>query len=192
MPALMRAGWFVCNVTQWGVREGKDGSQALSVTMKLVTAGEWSPTAGENGTGGWVETPECDVFADVYVVKKDGQPNPTGVDSLTKARIWDAGEGFMRFANDVWDGVQVVAQVEPNVYQGKTTYRAAWIYPPEHIPGAGGIANRATKERLAELQARAGAMLRALAPPAAVVPKQPTLPLTMPTGAGHAADDTPY
>ena len=155
MPVLNRAGWFLCDVSEWGVREAKD-SGAVSITMKMLTRAEWD---GKQ----WLETPESDLFSDTYVIKKDGQINQTAVNSLSEANVLN-GTGFLRFADPPAPGFQIVVQAGANVYQGKTTYRVDWVYPPEHTPGSGGIINRVSRERLQELEARAGAMMRAAMP----------------------------
>lgn len=199
MPALTRAGWFLCDVKEWGIREAKD-SGAIAVALKFLTKGEWGTT---DAGPGWVETPQSDVFGDFYVIKKDGEPNPTGLEQLTKAGIWRADKGFEGFNEPIWDGAEAVIQVEADTYGGKTRYKAAWIYGSEHIPGTGGIANRASAERLAELNAKMGARLRAIAPKtttvaaaappaAAAAPAQPPLVSEWMSTGGVAVDEVPF
>ena len=155
MPALTKTGWFLCEVKSWGIREAKE-TQSVSVTLKLETRAEWDGTQ-------WVEAMPLDVFGDFYFIGKDGQVLRPALENLTKANLW-RGEGLMLYDNDPEPGLHVVVQVGTNIYNGKTTYRAEWVYHVDHKPGAGGIANRASRERLMELEAKTGAMIRAALP----------------------------
>lgn len=172
MPALTREGWYLCDVVTWGVREAE--SHAVAIALKLETRAEWQPDPVGIETpnrGSWVELPALDVFGDFYIIKKDGQPNPTAIEQLTKAKCWNGEYGLMLYEKDPPMSLQAVVQVGANVYQGKTTYRANWIHHADHVPGAGGISGRVAADRLAELNATFGGSLRAATPKLAELTK---------------------
>lgn len=201
MPQLSRAGWFLCNLLEWGVRESDAG--AISVTLKLEAIAEWMPS---DGGSAWREMPPADVFGDWYVQKKDGGLNQNGLDQLCRAKLWDFNKALELYT-ETPPQMQVVVSVEPNVYQGKTTYRPNWLHDAEHIPGSGGIANGVSRERIMELNAAIGAKLRAAAPKpkataaAAAKPSETEPPLARTTSKPLSddwvaiiadADDTPF
>lgn len=163
---LIEAGFYLCNIDEWGIREAE--SKAVSVSLKLCLTAVWDrnyvPAGATEPTPSWVETPDNlpPMFCDTYVIGKNGQVIPTGMEQVVNAGVWC--DDFENYDSAFPPGAhQVVVDVRPELYNGKTTMKPAWLYPASHKPGMGGLAGRADKEKLMQIGAMHGAALRATA-----------------------------
>lgn len=169
----MKTGWYLCGVSEWAARDQSEkdkGSLAVSVSLKLKTHALWN-----DKIKAWERADEEEeVFGDYYVIKKDGQFNPSAIEQLTEAGLWDSDKLFLRFDEPVPEGLEIGVSVEQDEYNGKKRWRANWIIHADAQPGERGIANKASKEKLLALNSKFGSGLRAMAP----AKKKPELVVT--------------
>lgn len=167
-------GSFRCIVKSWGIREPKEGSSTVMVSMELQIREAWDPKAEQ-----WVSWEEINppwaLYANVCIVKKDGQPNQVGMDQLVQSVNWDGTLGyFMSFPKPYL----VVVQTAKNEYNGKVSLQVNWLSHAASVPKAGGVANVVDETGVKSLEAQFGAMLRAS--------------VTKPTKAAELAPETPF
>jgi hypothetical protein len=98
--------------------------------------------------------------ARTYVVKKDGQPNASAIESLAKAGLWNGDFDALAFPPPQ---VYVHITVEEEEYQGKRRARVNWINPNAEEPAARGGFTPANQDLLKSLRARFGGPIRAIA-----------------------------
>jgi hypothetical protein len=169
---------------QWTVEKstGKDergqASQAVAIAIRFAIHQRWHPQE-EQWSNEW---PPC-FFTDarVWVVKKDGSENEGAVANLGRCGLWDGD----------WDKlalppppVYVHLDVDSEVFEGKTRWRANWVNPDADVPATRGGFAPVDTSLLASLKQRFQSKTRAIAggapkgapPPPPPVPQMPGLP----------------
>lgn len=148
---LDRAGIFKARPLSWRIKVF-EGKQSVAIAIEfLITAqlngGEWSDWSGYE---------ENHVSGDFWVIGKTGQPNVDNVKRLRDSLGW---RGVLNdvVSQDVPD-IVVQITVNPEEYNGKTHFRAAWINPEDFTPSKG-----ASADEVKQLDARFGSLLRAAA-----------------------------
>lgn len=114
--------------------EKSENSESVAIAFQFAIHQKWhKDDSYEQGGGQWspVWPQGYFTYGRSYVVGKTGQVNQGSVEALAKAGLW----------NGDWDAIVgpppstfVLIEVEANVYQGKTTYRANWIHPDAEKP----------------------------------------------------------
>lgn len=148
----------------------KAGSQSVAVVINFGISEEY---VGEEA--GWSQPWPPGFYATgrTYVVKADGTINQNAVDALAKAGLW----------NGDWDAfagsppqVFCLLSIESNEWQGKTSYRVAWINPNADKPRERGGLAPADPTVLARLRQQFGGQTRAIAGgnPGGAAPAPPT------------------
>src|SRR3972149_5699232 len=146
-----RAGIFKARVLRWHVRTSQQ-SQSLAVSMEFQVAAQLDSTNWVD----WSEYEDYCVFGDFWVVGKDGAINTQGVENLVLAIGWD---GDLLSVTGAPPDVVVQITVKEEVYNGQTSYKAAWINPEDFTP----MPQEASAEEVSQLQRRFGPLLRAAA-----------------------------
>lgn len=149
---------FKCILVSWGVREPKAGSSTIMVALELQIVDAWNAET-ESWTSWESVSPAFGLYANVCIIKKDGQPNQTGIDQLCQSIGWDGTLSY--FVQPVRSYI-VVAQTVWNEYNGKKTIQVSWISHGSTIPRSGsGIANAVDDGGAKSLDAQFGSILRA-------------------------------
>ena len=152
MRNLDRIGRYLVEIVEWSLRESRGGG-AVGVAMVFKVLGDWYEDAWRD----WREYEENRVEGSWWPIKKDGSVNQSAVDQLAESLGW-AGDLSVFRGPPLKMVVQVDVKLEE--YEGKTSYRAAWMYHKDaSTSGLGGV----TEERGQELETRFGSMLRAAA-----------------------------
>ena len=188
-----REGTFQAQIESYGLREVDSG--AISVTINARLLALWD---GQQ----WEPWDNYDMVAegDIWIVKKDGQPNQNGIESLVKFAGWDGD--MISIPSMGWQPTPCQVVVKRDDYKDQTRYKIAFINDHDRRPGAMSNVD-ATKAK--DLQNRYGAQLRAIVgnarrngpAPNAGAPKPPPPPkekpehMTIPT-AGPAEDPIPF
>jgi hypothetical protein len=155
MGACDRAGHFRAEIVEYGLKAvDKADSKSVAVSFRVLLTAMF-----ENGE--WVDWSqyEMDAYGDSWIVKKDGTLNERAVNDLMKHCGWDGQ--FSSVTNLTWKPTPFQVEIKPHVYNGETTYRVEWINAFDSQPGGGTMGN-VDDNKLAELEARFGASLRAL------------------------------
>jgi hypothetical protein len=159
---LDRPGIFRAKPFDWSIQPSKETkSVAISIGFLIEAQyenGEWTSWADyePHTTRGWF-----------YVVGKTGQPNQTAIDQLVKSLNWF---GTLKEIQSPPPDVTVQINVKANEYNGKTTFKVAWLNPGDYVPEAPG----ASDDDVSKLHLQFGSLLRAAAAsarPKGVAPK---------------------
>lgn len=191
MQPCDRAGNFRANILEYGLKEMDSGAVAVSLHVKLTELfdnGEWHE---------W-EQFDMECFGDVWIIKKDGSINDKASESLIKHAGWDGN--IDSITGETWKPTPCQVVVNKEEYQGRTSYKVAFINDHSRTPGQ---MSNVTPEKAKELQNRFGSQLRALvgnvkrnqaptgsrpsAPPAPAVVRNPH-----PASAAAVANDIPF
>lgn len=165
-----REGTFQGLILEYGLREEKSGSLAVTVRARLDRI--W-----DSETEIWQDWQEYEMEADgfLYIIKKNGEPNNGQIESLVKFAGWDGT--IASISESTWHPTPCQFSIEANEYQGKTTYRIAYINENNRIPGQLG---NVSADKLKALEVKYGASLRAIAGSARMNAK-PAADAKMPT-----------
>lgn len=106
-------------------------SQSQPIVFQFAIYQEWGKDAA--GNGAWSDPwPEgYFVFGRSYVITKVGEVNEGAVKALAEAGLWNGDVD--EIAGPVRN-VYVLITVERNDYNGKVSYRVAWINPNADVP----------------------------------------------------------
>jgi hypothetical protein len=194
-----RDGDFRGEIVEYGIEEGKEGSQAVMVAIKVKLNEWWEP--GQPGAEGqwhpWAEYDQ-EAYGRVCVVKTDGTLNSIGCEQLIKGAGWDGD--FVTLDDKTWKPKPCMVWVKPEEYKGKTQFKVASVKAFDATPGGGGLSSVGT-EKARALSARYGGALRAMKgslatnakPAPAGKPAAPSKPPKAPVAAAAAnGDEIPF
>lgn len=184
MRQLDRAGIFKAVLREWDIK-------AFSTSSSVAVSIGFTITAELDGEqwADWSEYEEHSVFGDFFVLKKDGTVNQTTVDQLVAAIDWD-GDLKCIAETPAPPAIEVQITVKSEEYKGKTYFKVAWINPVDFVPSA---ASGASAEKVEEVNARFGSLLRAAAAGSTAKRKpQPTPVQNTTPSAEPAENDLPW
>ena len=148
-----RAGIFQGRVIDYGVKTAKSGAVAVSLHLEIDTA-----LVGDVWED-WREF-EFDVYGEMWVVGKTGDPLEWNVRDLAKYLDWD-GE-LKDVANGEWKPTDPVTfKVEADEFEGVIRYRLARLVDPDKPNG--GTVTGLDPEEVKGLDAEFGPALRTIA-----------------------------
>lgn len=170
------AGYYKAKIADWTVRENESGSKSISMILWLMERYDFGDKDRAPSWESWrtqvTETnePYCFfVYSDQYFYKKKKGTETQTLDARMLDQLKKAGilndEGFNRFASDPPESLEIIVQVRYEAAKGEYQDRVVGdrIFPITHVPTlSNGLANKATTDRLAELEAQFGAQVRAL------------------------------
>ena len=149
---LDRPGIFKARPFDWSVQPSAT-SKAIAISVGLLIESQY-----ENGEwASWSEYEPHQVRGWWYVIGKNGQVNTVAVEQLAKSLGWDGNLKSIHAAGPPDVVVQIT--VKANEYEGKTTYKAGWMNPGDHVPESAG----ASEDDVAKLSVQFGSLLRAAA-----------------------------
>ena len=191
---LDRIGRFRVKPVEWYLREAASGAVGVAITYEVMA--KWND--GDNVWDDWSEYGPYRVEGTVWVVKKDGGVNKSGVDQFAGSLGWD---GSMAVFYGPVPRFMAQVTVTMEEYKGQVDYRADWLRPADASVISGGGVDSA---RGRELNTRFGSLLRAAAssstppstpaptPKAAEVPTPTPTPKEPPPEDGEPGDDLPF
>lgn len=193
MTRIDREGIFKAQPVAWGLSDKKDGSEARAIVI------DWRILAQLGPDGEWVDWSTYEEYIATgyhYVIKKDGTLN-TGkgtmdgtVEQLAKSIGWD---GSLVLPVDPPDVVAQIS-VKAESYDGKTSFKVAWVNPGDYTPKprtATPEDAKAANNRYGSLLRAATASAKAKAPAPAKAPATAPKPLVTPEGA-RGDDGLPF
>ncbi len=174
MRPLDREGIFKARLVSWKIRDTSSGAVAVSCEFHVLS--EWDGVDWAD----WSEYDEHRCFGDWWVVKKSGQINTGAVEQLTRSLGW-SGDLQSVLGSPPERTVQI--SVKADEYNGQTRFKADWMNPENHEPQQG-----ASQEKVGQLQARFGSLLRAAASASGVPQPEadPAAPVAI------TSDDIPF
>lgn len=187
-----RAGNFKVEIIEYGMKEFPTGSVAVQIKASLKEI--W-----DHDNEQWMPWEEYDMeaYGSVFVVKKDGTLNESGIRSLVNNAGWNGD--FEAIANRTWAPSICQASIKAEPYEGKTYYKIAFINHRDSTPGSMGMLD---DDKIKALNSRFGSSLRAMAgtvkanpapakgkPPAPPMSKKHSAAVNAQAPVGVAADD---
>ncbi len=165
MPNIDREGIFRGEVVEAVMRQPKEGSASSIMGLKIRI----EQMLGEHNQ--WVEWSSYgfEVYADVVIVRKNGELHENGCSQLRDAFGWDGDLDNLPTGRCSFT-------VKADEYEGKTRYKADWINPYEYVPQGMKAADEAT---IQSMKATIGPKLRAFF--GATKPLNPPKPTTPPS-----------
>lgn len=187
-----RKGSFRAEIREYGLQEKDSGAVGVRIRCHLLECWDSENEAWDD----WREH-NIEAWGTVWIVKKDGTINNTGVDSLVKNAGWD-GE-LASIVNSTWQPTPCQVSTDENTYKGETTYPISFVNDYDRVPGAN--VGNVDGDGLKKLQARFGSSLRAVAGnakrnsptavPASPMPKRPTKAAPVSNGSATAVAPPP-
>lgn len=182
-----RAGTFRANIVEYGLKEMESGSVAIALKAQLT---EWWDPAAQ----AWVDWAPYGMEAtgDLWVVKKDGNPNDKSAESLMRHAGWDAS--FSSVVNGTWQPTPCQVDIKEEEYQQKKTLRLSFLADFNRTPGA---LSNVDPAKASALDTRFGGTFRALAAnvmrnrPAATTNSRPSAP-PPPVAAAATGEGIPF
>jgi hypothetical protein len=183
-----RGGNFRGRILSYGIQEASQ-SKAVSVSMRVAI-----DEAYNEETGGWDDWRSHNVraWAASWIIGKSGDVNDKAVESLSKATGW--GGSFLEITEQTWQPDACQFFVKGEDYNGKTTYKVAFLNPYD-APVGGGNLNKIDADKAKALQTQYGSKFKAIAAnakrnagPANGKPKAPP-PAPVGAGAGKKTID---
>ncbi len=175
---LDRAGIFRAKPFHWAVIPSKETKSVAVYVNSLIV----SQFDGKEWVS-WEESEPHTTGGYWYVIGKDGKINETAVKQLVESGLWD---GKLETVAE-FDPPDIIVQlnVKANEWNGKTTYKPAWMNHENFVPNFDG----ATGDDLKVISNQFGSLLRAVA--ASIKPKG-EMPKPRPKGTASADDDVPF
>lgn len=151
MNKVDREGHYRAIITSYGLHEAESGSLAINITASLTNY--WNTTE-------WIDWPAGEMEADgaIWIVKKDGSLNDTGVQSLMRHAGWDGN--LTSIDDQTWQPTPIAVTIQEDTYKDQTRLRIAFLNDYERTPGA---KSNVTGDKVRELQNKFGGALRAIA-----------------------------
>ncbi|MCE2456175.1 MAG: hypothetical protein J4G12_10270, partial [Gemmatimonadetes bacterium] len=149
MNALDRDGLFKARLLSWSVYEAESGAVAVSCELHILE--EWNGADWED----WSGYEDYRVFGNWWVIKRNGTVNASAVAQLRNSLGWD---GSLDSVMGPPPGRTVQVVVRGEEYNGRVQHKASWMQPGDHKPNRG-----VDTDRVGQLQARFGSLLRAAA-----------------------------
>jgi hypothetical protein len=172
MSLLTKAGRYLASPEQWGIKteEGKCPQFGMTFLVNSSLDGEEQIEQGQRITGWWT------------LINTNGGANEITLKTMREALGWD-GQSFSSLQGGDWTAMEVQIVVEPEEYKGKTTLKVRYMNPRDY---AGGLKS-ADPQAVQSLDAKYGAVLRALNKSLGGTPKPPTKPSTTPAAEAKKA-----
>jgi hypothetical protein len=157
---LNREGTFRVQITDYCLMAPfKSGAIPVSITAKILES--WNPDLGDNGEWeSWEECEEYEAAGMIWVVKKDGNLNENGVQSLMDFAGWDGD--FDSISNRTWQPTpcQIVVNEEKDADRAQyNQFPIAFVNDHDAVPGG---QREMAPEMVSQLKTQHGAALRAL------------------------------
>ena len=147
---LNRAGLFKAKPVAWHVKVFPS-SRSVAIAFEFDVLEEHD---GEEFHP-LPESQQVRAYGDWFVIKKNGEPNAVACKQLANSLGWQGSLKAVSGSSPPDCTVQI--EVEEEVYNGKSYFKAGRMNPEDHIPNGGG-ANEAT---VGKLDAQFGSALRA-------------------------------
>lgn len=183
-----REGDFRAEIVEFGLRELD--SKAVCVPIRAKITEFWNGEA-------WDDWRQYDMHAggDIWIGKKDGSANDKQIEALMRHAGWDGS--LAALVDGSWHPTPCQITVKQDSYEGKTTYKIAWLNAFDRTPGGGSMSN-VDEAKVKGLEARFGQTLRALsgnvrrnaAAPSGRKPPAPPKASSVPAGAANG--DIPF
>jgi hypothetical protein len=174
-----REGIFRGFVKSAVIREPKEGSQALAVSLAI----DVEAMRDQAAEGGWTDWRpyQCVAFGDFWIIKKDGNTNDMAVEQLTRIG-WDGD--LTKFDGETWKGTPCQFTTVADTYKDETRYKVQFLNAYDY---AGGSPAGLDTARLRQLEQKYGGKLRALCHKVGAAAKQTPAKPPMPTKPKPAA-----
>lgn len=158
MNEFSTAGRYKARIIDSAVSQ-QDGSECVQFAAKVQVFAYF-----DEGSKTWQDCTDHDFggFANVVVIKKDGNPNESGIGQLERALGWD-GKDFA-FLTQQFAGHEVQVTVGSDTYNGVTKLKVKWL---DNVDAEGGALKSLDQTGIQALNAKFGAKLRAIAKPSA-------------------------
>jgi len=159
MPNLVdREGTFRGRIVDYGLGETRNGAVRLSIKAELDEC--WSKDEDNpEDEGAWEDwrVYNVEAYGDLILVKTNGESNNTQVTALARHAGWDGR--IESIADKTWKPWASQFSVEPNTYEGRTTYRIAFVNGWDDKPG--GTMKSVSADDARKLAAKYGGKLMA-------------------------------
>ena len=175
-----RAGTFHAEVISYGMKEYESGSASVDICFRLTA---WWHAGEEPRWHDWT-TYGQEVYGHFFVIKSDGQLNPTPIKQLIQHLGWDGS--FDSISDGTWEPTPCQVVVKEDTYKGETQMKADWLASYDAEPNLG--METLSTERSKTLQMKFGGQLRVIA---GNVTRQTNKPATPPPQAPVAKPSAP-
>lgn len=186
-----REGAFRCEIIEYGLRQGKEPSKSVGVSIKCRLLEMY-----DYDTESWISWDyDQEAEGSVWIVKQDGVVSDKAVESLVANAGWDGT--IESVVNRTWTPTRCQVAVKVNEYKGNTSYQASFVNAWNSVPGTGNVSPEAAKTLAlqygASLRAVAGTVKQNAAKPAGKpsAPAKPAARETVPAN-GIPADEVPF
>ena len=177
MRQIDREGIFRAVPREWWIRTTTN-SMAIAVSIDSDIVAQFNGADWDDWSGYEQHT----VIGDWWVIGKDGGVNLRAVEQLASSIGWDGNLDNLQTRPP---RVLVQLVVKPDIYQGKTRYKASWMNPGDFTPRSG-----ASPEEVTKLSSQFGSLLRAAAAGAAKIAKPVPAPAKTVESAGPDPQST--
>lgn len=181
---LDQEGTFRCDLTAWGIKlPGREKPEDLSpddsakwqpsrsvgIEVEMIVADEYDFVAKKWDT--WRANskgealPPVKVYGTIYIIGREGQENPTGIEHAVDALKWDGDLSTFRAGSVPPQGLQCVVTTSKKEWppkSGKFPCKVDWWNPSTYTPQSG-LRNVASDAEIQKLSDEMGARLRASA-----------------------------
>lgn len=150
--AVDREGNFRAEIIEYGMKEFDSGSVAVQIKVKLREMYDH-----ENES--WIPWEEYDqeAYGSVFVVKKDGTINETGMRTLIRNAGWNGD--FDDIANRTWVPSLCQVNIKAETYQNQLQHKIAFVNAFDAIPGGMAMLDA---DKIKDLKTRFGSQVRAI------------------------------
>ena len=147
-----RAGNFKAEIIEYGMKEFPTGSVAVQIKVSLKEM--W-----DNENEEWLpwEDYGMESYGSIFVVKKDGTLNDTGIKSLMSNAGWNGD--FDAIAKRTWAPSMCQVSVKAETYENNLYHKVAFVNHINSVPGSMGML---ADDKIKDLNARFGSSLRAM------------------------------
>jgi hypothetical protein len=154
MSMLQKKGTYLANLGPTSLEEKEDTKtvafNALCKCTHIRNGNAWEAIDGDQN-----------IFARLNLVKKDGSLNEINITSLKISLGWDGTTFGALQQEEGWGETQVQVVVDEEEYQGKPSLKVQYINPKDYTGTGAGI-KAMDKQLIQSLDAKYGAMLRAI------------------------------
>ena len=155
MPRPCEAeGHYRAKIVDFGLAEFDSGAVAINLKAHLLACRNEAEDDWDD-----ISRSEIEAVGQVWIIKKDGTPNETGLQSLVNHAGWNADLGSI--IERTWQPMLCQVTVKADEYKGDVRYKIAFVNSWEWAPK--GMSN-ISKKRALELQEKYGAVLKTFRP----------------------------
>ena len=159
MPALDREGYFRVTPLEVVVRDQSKAVQTVMIGVRFRINEAQIDKEWQN----WSEY-EYEVYGNYCIIKKNGALNETTAEQFRDVLGWDGN-----FDLDDWVPEPCQVKVKQHEYEGRISYRAAWLYPYDHEGGM----RACDPSIITAMNTTHGSMMRAFFGERAILPPKP-------------------